>query len=507
MSQHTSASWRELLIGGILCATFYYLIRLPLSPLALAYYDDGENLYHTLSLLQSEIPYLQDYNHHFIGYLLPLYIVGACIGFTPDLYHYTYPLIQGITGMLVIAIVMRSFSFKTALAAALLVVTAREPYMLGHYIQITLNPIWLGMLLCSMRFIERNHLTTLIGCGLLWGLGICSDQRTVFFGAIPLIAILVQRERSFFLKLSTLGLCAAILPTLALASLWYNGALLSWYEQTIYFPSTYRVASSTPLSTLKLWLENHRYLITETPILALLALSGLIYLILSIVKKLVSRDALLIASTLPALSAFIALGGRDYDYYSIIALPLLGLLAPYSLALAPDRPRAQLGISACIIAQILLAPILSLGLFFDKEFQAYSGDGVGEVVHYLAKNSSPGEKIYLLGYRLDLFVKLGRTSGYPFSSQIFYIPDAAIESKDHQAHIYPEYYERFKETLTSTPPAWIVRFKTSAVGDLVREAERYVETLTTSQYEKRFETSRMNHVGERISFTVWKRSQ
>jgi hypothetical protein len=130
-SHHGGLSYKEFLWATAALTVVYLVVRLPLLAHPLIYYDDGQSLYHTMALLRGLVPYRDHTNHHFMGYLIPYLLTAKVIGLSLHLVTVVQLLSQAATGAGLYLCARRFCGPVPALVATLLVVTAREPWVLG----------------------------------------------------------------------------------------------------------------------------------------------------------------------------------------------------------------------------------------------------------------------------------------------------------------------------------------------------------------------------------------
>ena len=496
------------LLALILPGALYILLRTPMAPLSFSYYDDGENLYHALALLEGKIPYLQDFNHHFAGYLLPLVLLAKLFGFSADLFSTLFVVQQVVVGYLVFLIVRRFTIPLWSLFGALVAVSAREPWVLGHFIQYELNPLWLLSLLFALSFISKGSLRFLALSFFISGIAFTFDQRALFFSIIPFGAWTLSKRGTLLRWIASLfiaGMAWGLAPLTAILYLFSHGALIPFYEQTFVFPSQYRVGGSSLTELLFQGLSLHRYLFTLSSLLFIGALASTFTIILQ--KR--YRDSTYTLLFFAAIPHFIFpfFGGRDYEYYTVTWLPWMAIVSALLPSLLVDTVPALVltAAKALVASPILTASLGAMTIAMDDSVQAYQGDGAREAAEFLRVNAQPSDQIYLLGYRLDLFAHLGRTEGLPFSSQIFYTPDSDVPSEQYELHTYPQYRSQFEDVLTNTPPQWIVIFNTSELIGIKRPIESFVLSLVASRYEKAYTITRNDFRDKVITFEVYKK--
>ncbi|NLF25964.1 MAG: hypothetical protein GX589_09960, partial [Deltaproteobacteria bacterium] len=456
-----AANILALLVIGLI----YYVLRLPTAAVPLSFYDDGETLYHTLTVLKGGLPYRDSISHHFLGYVLQFLVGAKIFGFSPSLVREVAFLSQILTGFGVFLCMRLMLPWHAALLAGVLTVSAREPWVTGFFVQYQINLLYVYALLCSLSYLRSGRTWKVAVAGLLCGLAFTFDQRALALTLLlPTCVVLKpsQKPPQLLKALSAASLGWLTPPLLAVLYLSINGLWEQFIEQTWIFPTRYRVASQSMLELLQHALLVHKYLLTLTPILLVAGLLGWGALIKSLQRhkgdqNLTACRRLMLCLALP-LGAMPLFGSRDYDYYTITWLPYLAMLS----AISPDFFRS-LGIRARrLVTMLLWTPVLfslsSAWLHRNwAEKQEYQGDGIQEVAQFLKNNLTLADSVYVWGYRLDLYAYLEKLSAFPFVNQMLIHPDKVSSDATVRAkHIYPKYEALFLNLLNESLPDYLV---------------------------------------------------
>lgn len=493
----------------IVLAALYSFYKSPIKNLVLSYYDDGETLYHTMSILMGKIPYLEDTNHHFMGYIAPFVWFGKLFGFSPSL-TYQMAFINQIFSGLGVYLCLRFFvPWKLALLGGALVISQREPWVHAFYVQYQINLLLIFIVYFSLRFLNSNSISTLSIVGLLAGALATFDQRALHFVGVPWLLLVLFGRKAFTVKHVISAACSILAPiSLALIYLWKNAAFEAFIQQTLIFPSKYRIGGKTLANLIADAVQLHKPLLFGTPLLLIFSFLGFIYLIKSILPKHAESSqrtpAIFLALLFPFFGIMPLMGSRDYEYYTITWLPYLSIIAMLSpLLLAKASTLTVRTYTALIAAPIVLACLGSSKALVENPFGEYRGDGVNEVVEFLNKNMAAEETLYVWGYRPDIYVRLKRLSAYPFATTIFFHPDQMITT-NREKHIYPEYEQRFLSLLQSNPPTYVVVFNRSKVLESPSPSQQRLFEVLASDYREAFDISKKDHAGELCSFKVYK---
>lgn len=489
----------RLLVILILLAS-YLLFKAPILHIPILFYDDGEMIYHALAISKGDIPYLDTHSHHFLGYTIPTIIFGWIFGYSTDLLRHMGAVFQVCSGLGIFVLLERHISKGWALFAALLYVSAREPWVNGFPLQYELNLI----IIIIFILLDRGQKKHLLLASLLSGLAFTFDQRALALAALPLVGIITSaKDRKHLLHFAVAW---STFPFLALLYLGFNGALAAWWEQTFIFPAKHRVGSLTLWESFIQGITLHRYLLTQTPWLAALAFVGLVVLVTNPLRNTYSaplRRALLIAPLI--LFAMAAVGGRDYDYYTIVWLPYLAILAGIFFKYTVQSSAIIQGASAILVVGGLMVPFYhGVSLIRTGYFDRFISDGSVEVANFLKEEMSETDSVFVWGYRLDLYVKLGRTSPFPDSTLLFINPDWVIDGPERWRHIAPKYEYAFIERMISRPPTFIVKFTRSPIPTRGSPANSFVEKSLREKYLKVLDIEREDYLGGEPRFEVYR---
>lgn len=493
---------RHILVIGVLAAV-YALLRMPTGPLNLAYYDDGETLYHTFSLLNGQVPYRDNFNHHFMGYVIPFIGLSHLAGFSVDLIREMAFVNQVLCGYGVFLCVSVFCGFLPSFLAALMAISAREPWVLGFFQHYQNSLLIVFVLYFALRYLEDGKSFFLIVSSFLCGVLFTFDQRVLLAGLIPLAAFTLESLKRRSLSAGTLSgslFAMSSAPLLCLFYLYLNNALWAFIEQCFVFPLKYRVGSKSTADAAWDALYLHRYLFTQTPLLLIFGVIGFITALMLLQKKgYEKKNALLLVvlSALPVASIPL-FGGRDYDYYTIPWLFYLAVLA--GIGTLMFRKRA---VYTALLAAPLIMPVLSV-LSYDGRYKGYEGDGLRETAAFLKQDIKPDDSLFIWGYRLELYVRAEKLSAYPFSGNLLIHPDPQIKDyQDRLKHIFPRYEEMFMDLLKNKPPVYLVTFSRGGINP-DSPARRALFQKILNEYTEVFHITRDDFLGEECSYRVFK---
>ena len=508
-SQPPNRRWPEYRLALLSCVLLYFWADAPSRVLTFEYYDNGETLLHTLNLLAGVVPYREDYNHHFFGYLLPFVALGKLFGVGPQLISLTRLIFQVSTAIGVFALCRMRCSFALALLGAALYITARAPMAFAFYPQHELATFLIWILFFCFRALQNGRM--LRWASLLCGMAFVCDQRALLLFVLP-AATWVLRQRSAGLRNSeatpmrALIFPALIAPSAVLIYLTCTHALLPFWEQTVVFPFFFRSASLGFSAKLHSWLWVHRYLITMTPFLSTFAAIGVLA-IATHRMQLAEGERLLLSTAIFVLLGTTFFSGRDFQYYTIPFNPLLAYLAVCSSSFFTRLPIAGRRVySGLLLTPVLIALLQSYQTMAQLPKAGFD-DGASETISFLQRNLGTQDRLLVWGYRMDLQARLGRHSDYPFGNQIMIHPDRSITTEaDRALHVFGKYEKLFLGALTNDPPTVVVTFDKPELSKLSSSAEQQLKLLLQERYTKVFEITRLNIAKEPCTFRIFRRS-
>jgi hypothetical protein len=485
----------------LLFFVLYSLLRLPVLSLGIPYYDDGDTLYHAFSILSGRVPYRDDIGHHFFGYLLPFVLYGKLFPLDEWSFFWIAGLHQSLTALFVFLIGKEFAGRSFAVLSSLLVLAAREPWVIGFYQQYQTNTLMVMIWYLSLKAINDPKAgdRSLSLAFLVAGLAFVFDQRALLMSITPVVAWVLLFRRDSVILLRAAPMFYFVVPIVGVLYLLKNDALTPFVEQTFKFPLLFRTGQSSLLDQLLTCLTLHRHILSTTPVLLLFAMLGVIPLL----RTRGRGEQVLILSF--ALSVFLMtlLGGRDYEYYTVPWIPFMGLA---SLGLVHWRlfqgPVLSKTLPALFFSPVLLSYIQLIENFPTKKDP---GDGVSEVAQFLKMSMNSEDTVYVWAYRLDLYVQANKLSYFPEANRMMIHPDHAIvHSEERRKHVFPKYDERFRQRLEAAPPSYLVTFTRDDVPPLWSAADDAVRTTLSRRYDKVFEVQRRNFRGDLCLWRVFR---
>lgn len=434
---------------------------LPYSHFEYAIVDLAETIYHVKELAIGRIPYRDIFSHHFLGYLIPFYLVERFIPLTPLSIKILAVLFHLTTAYILYRTVLLISSKQNAMLTALVAVTLGWlPGWQGPTFnnQSYITPLLALLLLLLVYTSERKAKGSWYMACLVSGFMLTFDQRLFLF--FPLLLVPILDDRTIFnIRTVTRGVALLILPpTLCLVWLAKHGALHDFYQQTLIFPLFFR---NVGLEELHHHIVSYLVLLglkTE-PLTALFFMTAFVLLIIY-EKRFYLR--LLISVTTVAAIVYVALGGRFFLNYLLILTPLVilcvGLLPHYANNLSTTWERVSRYFVALACVWTILLPVIRYalsGTYFLEGDESIAKTSAKYILENSSKDSGVlvwgyGPKIYLLSKRFSNFRDMGLISvaGANYGSENF-----------SDQGIMPNMLEEFKSYLKETPPELLIYYK------------------------------------------------
>ncbi|RMD85347.1 MAG: hypothetical protein D6808_05435, partial [Candidatus Dadabacteria bacterium] len=214
---------------------------------------------------------------------------------------------------------------------------------------------------------------------------------------------------------------------------------------------------------------------------------------------------LLRASFVP-IGAMVFLGSREYFIYIVSWFPYLALLFPIGVSYFSKKPSPlRAGYAVLVFFVLMMPPLNVVRLLGEKDLIRYAFDGTENVAAFLKENMDPNSTIYVIGYRLDLYVRVGALSFYPFANWIMVHPDRQIRGAARKFHVYPKYERLFLRLINQRKPDYMVVFRNSDMPRLTSKVSEVFNTIIETNYSPVFALSRKNPLGRTVSYRVYKK--
>ncbi|MBX7143047.1 MAG: hypothetical protein K1X79_01215 [Oligoflexia bacterium] len=497
----SEAAWVALLLGML-----YFALRIPFRAHGILFLDDGETLYHALSLLKGQLWYRDDVSHHFLGYALPFYWTAKLLGFSENLLAILALLHQTATAWGLYLISRRWVSAIPALGVACLYISAREPFNFGFYQQFQINLFFVFTLLLAQLALQRNNLFFALLSSLTAGAALLIDQRCLFLALIPALLVWMLPRRSMR-RTIILMLCYTLPALAAIYWLVTNGVWSDFVDQTWRFPKEFRAGSLTIFQMLAIGTYAHRHLIFATPTMLLLGLIGLLGLVRTIKHNKSNGEYMLILLSGLALLPMPFVGSRDFPHYLLTWHPFLALCTAF-------LPQAFSALRARLMPLLILAPFIttfvalqdSLELRKDPALTENQGDGREQVLAELRQQMADKDTLLVWGYRLDIYAALQKTAAYRQANTLFIQPDSEIKySADRARHVDPKYLAEFKQGLSQQPPTFVVLYWRDRSPLLESEANTALLNLVHTNYELIKSVAAQDLLKSHVTWEIWKR--
>lgn len=449
--------WLFILLAGTLSI-------LPLLRINYISVDLAETLYHVQELHNGRVPFRDIFSHHFLGYLVPFYLLQFFVPLNPPVVWALCILFNFLTAYILFLCVLELTNDKpTAYLAAFLMATigwfwgwAGPTFNNQAYILPLLSAYFLFLL----RACGDDTASAFFRAALLFGMLLVYDQRLLGFAVlllVPLVAGTVSDD--IYTKVKALASAFAA-PCVCLLYLAYNGALYDLYLQTLVFPLQHRnlgvslgVLGAAKYLIIRAWQE-------EWPALSLAGL-GLLSLARGDLKRPIK--ALFFLSVV-CCALYVFSGGRRYTHYLYIFGPFTVLLISFLYYSVKSCSSSAARIAGFLILLAALSSPLRLyryPLAHGRLFLSGDEETVLAAAAKVKSLTSEADSVLVWGYAPQIYLLSGRLS--PFRDVgLLSIGGANFSSTDPAKQgIVAEMTGEFETVLRNTPPKVIISYFTS----------------------------------------------
>ena len=455
----------------LLATLLAVLTALPQAQNGYSWIDAAETIYHARQLAHGEVPYLNFFTHHFVGYVLPfaaierlmpispfgfwLLSIGYQIGTAIGLY-WIGKFFGGLRGGRLAALLAISLGFLPGWAGALFLVQSNiEP----------LIAIYLATCLWALRRWNPSLQWLL---GIVAGVLLTQDQRMIIL--LPLLMFPFIKHGWFPLPLARVIAGCAFVPLVALLVLAANQALPAFVFQTFIFPTQFRNSGvATSLWSVAYSLCSQAFY-TE-PLFLLLAFFGAGVFFSGPAEKL--EKVFILSALVLGLWTTLA-GGREFIHYLLFAAPILIFLAsaPASSlsALRPAIARGWLVVAfvSCLLAA--LAPIIRQ-FSFGTPWVHIQNTTIDQLAQLVRGQDPQDHDLLVLGYAPQIYLKTDTFSPFPDLSLLSVFGANFESNRREDQGIVAEMEDKFRSMLQQSPPRLLVTYAVRATE--VLRLERY----------------------------------
>lgn len=423
--------------------------------------DLAEMVYEANRLHLGYAPYRDTFTHHFLGYVIPLYVAGVVIPLTPFAIKVTTICFNFVTATLVWHILREVSSASAAWRGAFLTVTLGWFWSwqgFGFNVQSSLAPLIAGLLLGAVRACTRSCRSSLYGAAFFAGVLTICDQRAIVFVALPIVAWLyipeLRRRREAAVTVS----CFVLAPLLGALYLCHAGAWNDFVAQTLVFPIQYRNhgvpfdLGAILTAWLGTWLGGER---VAVPVM----LAGLIAALAFEPRR--PLQVLWLASVICA-ALYAGLGGRPFPNYFLVFAPItLVLMNLFPHYMASRWPVAGRAAASAVLVLGVACGIRPFALWSNTGsiFLPSNEDTIDSVADYLRTHTSAEDGVLVWGFAPQIYILSGRFRTFK-DAGLLSIAGANFKSSDAAAQrLVPEMVHEFDNYLASNPPQAIVVYR------------------------------------------------
>jgi 4-amino-4-deoxy-L-arabinose transferase-like glycosyltransferase len=441
--------------------------------------DEGEYAYLGKLITQGEAPYKEAYNMKLPGTYLMYGIIMSVFGQSVKGIHVGLLLMNALTMLFFFTGFRKLFSPAIGLfSASVYGIMSLSQTTLGfaaHATHFVCFFVSMGIIFLARLHKSAKEMNSLI-IGLMFGLAFLMKQQAVFFLVFGGIAVILHRitelPRSYKKIISTGGLysAGAVFPyIITVILLKLSDAFDKFWFWTVEYASRY--ASGVSFKNGKdLFAYSFKPMWQEFPIFWVLFFVGIV---LTVISDLTSRQKIIALSF--SLLAFLTICPGFYfrQHYFISFLPAVGLLGGISLHVIATNISRYLKLkvtSALTCLIIIIAFAVSISGNKDYYLRAepeviaravYGSNPFPEskvIADYIQVNSSPDDKIAVLGSEPQIFFYANRRSatGYIYTYGLMEIHEYNIEMQEEMIAEIEKNKPRFL-VFCNIPTSWLSR--------------------------------------------------
>lgn len=423
--------------------------------------DLGESMYHVRELGIGRVPYRDIVSHHFLGYLLPLYLIDQVVSLTPFALKILTLLVNFFNAIVLARSVTLIATPKCGRLAALLTVTVGWFWGwqgMTFNNQSYLLPIYNLLLYFLIVAIQHKKRRALFLAACFFGLGLTFDQRFAPYAVLFLVPLLSIDHFRTLTSALIIFLAFILFPGACLLYLNSSGALPDFWQHAILFPLFYRNVGVEG-STFKAFLALISFA-TRVEILSM-ALLGVSLIVQFRLENRVWLRLLTLMMTLLNLT-YIFLGGRLYPNYFYIFAPLvllqIALLPWYAEQISRRLGVLTMKVTIAICVVMFFRPFIPL-LKGRSIFIPGSEETLVKAVEVIRDLHPSRESVLVWGYKPQLYVLTNTFS--PFRDMgLLSVAGSNYGVREMEAQgIISEMYDEFVESFLASPPDVFVYYR------------------------------------------------
>ena len=428
--------------------------------------DHAETFYHAFAWLNGRIPYRDDFTHHFIGYVIPVYLIGFIFPIGPVLLKSLCILFKLLTAWANYKTASTLFSPSAGKLAALLTVTLGIFFgWQGNFLnnQGFQEAVLAFLVFNIVKFLIFSNKRNLYYAGSLLGILITFDQRCLVFSGLFALILLIRKDTRNLKTIINLSLATLVVPILLLIALYLSGSLSEFYEQTIVFPLFKRNSGIDSSSWEWYWYYTLN-LVHHEPIAAILATLGVATMLR---RECRSEISVLFISAFVFGAIYIFSGKRFYSNYPLILSPFIICIVagmPYYAEKISGRSLA-ICYGVFVVFAGLVSWLIPLSDYAGGNTIYFSADEsvAKKTSEYILDNSDAEATLLVWGYKPQVYLRTNKLSWYK-DMALLSIGGANFNLTDFsQQGLSNEALFEFKSYLKNDPPDIIVHYKKKEV--------------------------------------------
>ena len=420
-------------------------------------HDTAHMVYNAREIVAGRVPYRDVWNHHFLGFLVPLVVIERLFGLSLTTLGMLLFVVQLLTLLGTRKILQnlglsgRSLDVGTMFAALLSWLPGWQGNILNC--QSLLLPLVTWSFLGFLRIAEKKEGGLAFRVGLLLGLALASDQRLLVLLLPAFVALLLSGACIRLGALLGLGIVSILLPAGIYLSV--EGAIPEFISQTFIFPFRFRNAGlQAPF--LERFLQTVFACIQSEPILLCSLICAPLAFIFPDFLKIPRRKLSIVGGMAVVGLLYCSFGGRTYLNYALLFGPftivvfLLGALR--LIERSQPMPR-RLGAGFLLLFASLIA---SHTIVLNYDGLVSSNEGNQQVAAYIEAHTTPTQQIFVWGYCPQIYILSHRLTGLREMGLLTIQGERLHGSGAGNEHIVKEFVEEFYRYLKNNPPDYVI---------------------------------------------------
>lgn len=421
--------------------------------------DLAEMVYQVRRLELGYVPYRDTFTHHFVGYVVPFYLLDQILPLTPPVLKLAAVSLNFITAVLVYCVLREITRGAVSWMGAFLAVSVGWFWGwqgFGFNVQSYLAPLLTLLLYLMVRSCTRERPSDFCVGALVCGALVTFDQRMIPFVVLLVLPPYFVPTLRRFTTLSVSFAAFAAVPACCGWYLWRTGAWHDFVAQTFIFPLYYRnhgIDAGEPFA-----LAWFRFLLLTEPSSVVVTLITLGWMWTA--EKRTWVKFLLTGAFLCA-AAYSAAGGRLYENYFLVLGPVVLILmgiARWYAAMSSATAGVVAGVALVSLGVLSALKPLNLYRQTGSLFVRSTEGTVVNAADYVRNNTQPEDGVLVWGFAPQIYVLSDRYKTFKDAGLLSIAGGNFLStSAGGQARV-PQMVRQFEDYLDRTPPKLIVSY-------------------------------------------------